>query len=158
MDGAPTYKIEELAGSRWWWLLFAPSIALCLSALVVVREGLHDVTIGDRELVASARVTSYDPENHLYSYVFTYGEGQYAGNGHPLDGTLRVGQQTPTYFDPIAPQDNALIDFRSSGRSTLFGPTWLLGVCAIALVVFPLKLRQRALAATSPLAHPSASI
>ena len=105
----------------------------------------RDRAVGWREQTTSGTITAHEPANHdRYGYIFKVNEKTYTGWQSSYDSvTFTVGQLVTVHYDPLDPNNNALVDFNElSWRA--FGPVPFLAAAIASVVLFVLE-RRRAL-------------
>ena len=102
-----------------------------------------------REQTTSGIITAHEPANHnRYGYTFKLNEKTYSGWQVPSDSEqFAVGQVVTVHYDPVDPNNNALVDFNElSWRA--FGPVPFLAAAIASVALFVLE-RRRALRKTT---------
>jgi hypothetical protein len=111
----------------------------------------RDQAVAWREQTTSGTITSHEPANHdRYGYTFKLNEKTYTGWQVPYDSVkFAVGQVVTVHYDPIDPENNALVDFNElSWRA--FGPVPFLAVAIASIALFVLERRRALRKAAGP--------
>jgi hypothetical protein len=91
----------------------------------------------------SGTIVAHEPANHdRYGYTFSVNQQTYSGWQIPYDDVqFTVGQVVTVHYDPLDPNNSALIDFNELGDRA-FGPFPLL-IAAIPFIALIEFLRRR---------------
>ncbi|HWX55092.1 MAG TPA: DUF3592 domain-containing protein [Verrucomicrobiae bacterium] len=118
-----------------WWNLFA-FVPFILLAVFVIRQGVADREVAQREKTIVGTITVHDSANHnRYGYVFVIDGKSYTGWEIPLHAEPVIGQQVLVYYDPMDPNHNALNSFAELGANGL-GPVPIVVVGIVAGTIF----------------------
>lgn len=98
--------------------------------------------VAARQQTASGTIVAHEPSNHdRYGYTFSVNQKTYSGWQVPYDDVqFTVGQVVTVHYDPLDPNNSALVDF--SEFDGLDGPVLLLfGALPFVLLIEFLRRR-----------------
>ena len=107
-----------------------------------INEWYADQVVARREQTTSGTIIAHEPANHgRYGYTFNVNEKTYTGWQSPYDSvTFTIGHVVTVHYDPLNPNDNALVDYTELSW-TAFGPVpFIAGILFVAALIF---LRRR---------------
>ena len=116
---------------RRWHPLPGSMLLLPVLLMIVVTFCTYcwyrDRTVALRQQTTSGTIVAHEPANHnRYGYTFKVNEKTYSGWKGPSDSEkFAVGQIVTVHYDPLDPNNNALVDFNELATDDL-GPLPLL--------------------------------
>jgi hypothetical protein len=135
-------RFERSWGRPSWWnlLIVLPWVAVAILCFWGFGE---DHRVAAREQTTQGVIDWHEPSNHdRYEYRFTIRGKRYTGWASPTTAEFEMGQKVVVYYDPLDPNNSALVDFADAGDREL-GPVsfCVIGITAVVLLVF---IRRRA--------------
>jgi hypothetical protein len=127
---------------HWSVLVFAVVLTI-VAVTFFVYPWYQDGVVAARQQTASGTIVAHEPANHdRYGYTFSVNQKTYSGWQIPYDDVqFTVGQVVTVHYDPLDPNNSALVDFSELGDRDL-GPVALL-IAAIPFVALIEFLRRR---------------
>jgi hypothetical protein len=95
--------------------------------------------VAQREQTTSGTVVSHEPANHdRYGYNFNVNQKAYSGWQIPHgDDQFKIGQVVTVHYDPLDPNDSALVDYNElSSRALGPVPFLLAGILLVTVIIF----------------------
>jgi hypothetical protein len=122
-------------------LIFVVAFTVAVT-LFFVYPWYKDRAVAARQQTASGTIVAHEPSNHdSYGYTFSVNQKTYSGWQVPYDDVqFTVGQIVTVHYDPLDPNNSALVDF--SEFDGVDGPVLFL-FAAILFVVLIEFLRRR---------------
>jgi hypothetical protein len=116
-----------------------------IGAMFCIYAWYADRVIARRQQITFGTIFAHEPANHdRYGYTFNVDQKIYSGWQVPYDNEqFTVGQVVTVHYDPLDPNNSALVDYNESSFRAL-GPAPLL-VAGMFVAVF-MFLRRRAAA------------
>jgi uncharacterized protein DUF3592 len=126
-----------------WSILIFAVVWTAVAVTFWVYPWYKDRAVAARQQLASGTIVAHEPSNHdRYGYTFSVNQKTYSGWQVPYnDVTFTVGQVVTVHYDPLDPNNNALVDLTEFDG--VEGPVLLL-FAAIPFVVLIEFLRRRA--------------
>ena len=126
-----------------WSILIFAVVWTAFAVTFWVYPWYKDRAVAARQQTASGTIVAHEPSNHdRYGYTFSANQKTYSGWQIPYDDVqFTVGQVVTVHYDPLDPNNSALVDFSELGDGAL-GPLPLL-IAAIPFVVLIEFLRRR---------------
>ena len=118
-------------------LIAAP---LIIGVTFFTYEWYADRVVARREQTTSGTIVAHEPANHdRYGYTFSVNNQTYSGWQVPHNGDqFAIGQVVTVHYDPLNPNNSALVDFDELSYRAL-APVPLLVAVILFLVLFIFK-------------------
>ena len=133
---------------RYWhcppWRMLITAAPLMIGAVFCIYGSYSDRVVARRQQTTSGTVFVHEPANHdRYGYSFNVKQKTYRGWQVPYDDEqFKVGQVVTVHFDPLDPNNSALVDYNElSFRALRPVPLLLAGMLFVAVFIF---VRRRA--------------
>jgi hypothetical protein len=129
--------------SKHWAVLVVAVAVTVVSVTFFVYPWYKDRAVAARQQTTSGTIVGHEPANHnRYGYTFSVNQKIYSGWQSPYDDVqFTVGQVVTVYYDPLDPNNSALVDFSElAGRDLGPVPLLIAAIPFIALIEF---LRRR---------------
>ena len=140
---------------RYWhrppWRMLIIAAPFMIGAVLCIYGWYSDRVVARRQQTTSGTIIVHEPANHdRYGYTFNVNQKTYSGWQVPYDDEqFTVGQVVTVHYDPLDPNNSALVDYNELSWRAL-GPVPLLvaGMLFVAVFIF---VRRRAVAESSRL-------
>ena len=126
------------------WRMLVIAAPLVIAAMFCIHGWYADRVVARRQQTTSGTIVAHEPANHnRYGYTFNLNQKAYSGWQVPYDDQhFTVGQVVTVHYDPLDPNNSALVDYYElSDRALGPAPFLVGGMLCIAVVIF---LRRRA--------------
>jgi hypothetical protein len=132
------------------WRMLIIAAPLIIGVTFFTYGWYADRVVARREQTTSGTIVAHEPANHdRYGYTFSVNNQTYSGWQVPHDGDhFAIGQVVTVHYDPLDPNNSALVDFDElSDRAS--APVPLLVAVILFLVLFMFERRRVARRSTS---------
>ena len=139
-DGLARDMSRQWNRPTWWMLLIAAP--WMIGATFCMYVWYTDRAVALRQQTTSGTIVAHKPASrNRYGYTFNVNEKTYGGGQVSYgDEQFAVGQVVTVHYDPLDPNNSALVDFNeSSSRASRPVPCLVLGVLSAALIIFGLR-------------------
>ena len=120
-----------------------------IGAVLCIYEWYSVRVVAGRQQTTSGTIVVHEPANHdRYGYNFNVNKNTYSGWQIPYgDAQFKIGQVVTVHYDPLDPNDSALVDYNELSFRVL-GPVPFLfaGILFVTGIIFA---RRRAASKTA---------
>jgi hypothetical protein len=112
---------------------------LIIGVTFFTYEWYADQVVARRERTTSGIIVAHEPANHdRYGYTFSVNSQAYSGWQVPYDDEqFTVGQVVTVHYDPLDPNNSALVDFDElSYRASATVPLFVAVILFLVLFMF----------------------
>jgi hypothetical protein len=140
-DGLAHRLLHGWQRPSWRTLLIAAP--LTIGATFCIYGWYADRVVARRQQTTSGTIVAHEPANHdKYGYTFSVNQQTYSGWQMPYDDQqFTVGQVVTVHYDPLDPNNSALVDYYELSDQALGPAPLLVGGLLVALFI---SLRRRA--------------
>ena len=132
------------------WRLLIIAAPLIIAVTFFTYGWYVDRVVARREQTTSGTIVAHEPANHdRYGYTFSVNNQTYSGWQIPRDGDqFAIGQVVTVHYDPLNPNNSALVDFHELSYRA-FAPVPLLVAVILYLALLMFERRRVARRSTS---------
>ena len=125
------------------WAVLVIAALFMIGAVFCIHGWYADRVVGRREQTTSGTIFAHEPANHdRYGYTFNVNEETYSAWQSPYESEqFTVGQVVTVHYDPLDPNNSALVDYNELSSRALGPAPLLIGGMFVAVFIF---VRHRA--------------